>query len=156
MSTLFGSEAALIIIFIGISSALISTIDTNTSILCVVIAKLFDKKDNVNLTHLRIISVGIGVGAFLLAFIANDIVDLIVSAGAVVLVLFPSVVGILVAYPRVIPASWRVCSFASITSGAVTLVISYLVLDPKSAFVVGFLVSGLVWLLMLMFTKFKS
>ena len=150
----------LILLFsLGILAALLSTIDTNLNVVSVALSKLFAARswrafelggesqgqhsmaESRALLSTRIITAVIGVLGVIVARILPDIVDLIVSAGAILLVFVPSAIGAL--------RGWRVAhwgALGSVTCGYLAfLVVTALIKNPKVSFVPGVVTAAIVY-----------
>jgi len=155
----FEVEILLAVFAVGILSALISTIDTNLNVISVALSKLARKdrwkkyeggvknktrtrnEERSLLRFTRVITVTLGVTGAVMAFVIPDIVDLIVSAGAVILIFLPSVLGALL-FDHDEPVS----ASSSIILGFAAFVIALLALgDPTAAFVPGAVIALLVY-----------
>lgn len=151
-------NAAVLFFSLGILAALLSTIDTNLNVVSVALSKLFAAKSwrdfdnekeskqrsNAEIAALRatrVITAAIGLVGLVVARALPDIVDLIVSAGAILLVFVPAVVGAL--------RKWSVARWgavASVTVGyAGFLTMTAVTKNPKISFVPGVVIAAIVY-----------
>lgn len=155
-----GIESLLALFAVGILAALISTIDTNLNVISVALSKLgrrtewekYEERQTGSgtvvvgverelLRDTRVITVILGIAGASLAIALPDIVELIVSAGAIILIFLPSVLGALV-----FDHSDRVAASSSIIAGFVTFIIALLTLgEATAAFAPGVLIAIVVY-----------
>ncbi len=131
----------------GILAVLMSSIDSIIMIGSTCITKDFFKTFKPGLTDLDLLKLGrqfafvYGVLALLVAFLIPDIIRLLVSMGQIMLVIAPAVIGgLLWGRPDEKAAFWSI-----ITGFVVTVAVMPFL--PNEAFVPGFLVSGVVFLI---------
>lgn len=153
------SSIFIIIIILGIGSSLLSTIDTNISVITAAFNNFLFKEvknEKTVLLSARIVSCGIGVLGLIVALFMNNIVDIIVSAGAIILILLPIVFNMIKQVEKGIYTASRSEQIRSV----ITLLMGYIVfglifkfIDPKAAFIPGFIVSVIIWPLSKIFVK---
>ncbi len=157
-----------ITVFIGVISALVSTIDTNLNVISVATSKLLLaeqwQRDEGGpetagrlLFSLRVISILIGSLGILAALYIPSIVDVIVGAGAMILILLPAVWYMLrkdTDYD--FKPMERLAGFLSLVLGFATLVALLIFMDPKTAFLPAALISIVIFALLIAVAKFRS
>lgn len=146
LNNIVGSEISILIVVIGISAALLSTIDTNTNVLTAIVGRwIRGNYQNSSISDYRIISFAIGVFALLLSIYIKDIVNVIVSAGAIILILLPPVFHMILKPNAKANSAECILAMSSIILGYAAFAIVFLLANPKAAFIPGFIVSSIVW-----------
>ncbi|HAT84576.1 MAG TPA: hypothetical protein DCS30_00535 [Rhizobiales bacterium] len=146
------SSMSFIILVTGIGSALLSTIDTNTNVAVGVISRLAIKQEVDRVNFYRKISFGVGIICFVMATVAANIVELIIAAGAIILVLLPTVICLLRLEDKA-NNSQQESAFWSISIGLLALIITLVFVNSTIAFIIGFLASSGTWFITKLFTK---
>lgn len=144
-SSIFFNTILLITLF-GMGSALMSTIDSNLNVIVVAISRLKTKNKKSNdLLFVRILSIIIGLIGIIFSIFVSDIVNIIISAGAIILIMFPVVWNLI--YSTKDKASKNEINNAiyTLSIGYISFILFVYFLDIKSAFLPGFLISFIFW-----------
>lgn len=140
----------------GIGAALMSTIDSNLNVVVTAISRIKEiKNKKEELFFARTLSVVIGILGVISSIFINDIVNVIVGAGAIILIMFPVVYNFINSKHDRATETERKNAFWTLILGYSSFAIFVYVLNPKSAFLPGFLVAFIFWHTYKYFTKNK-
>ena len=123
------------ILILGISAALVSTIDTNLNVVSVALGRMKERMTNrpASLIDYRVIVISIGTLGAIAPFFVEDLVNLIVSAATILLLILPLTILSIVGSSDV-THSIRLGASVGLAIGYVCCMYFLLFGDPKTAF----------------------